>query len=438
MQTFENRRILIVDDNAAIHGDFRKILGAAGASTASAALTASEDALFGDDEPAPAAAPTSNAVLEAPSYDLSFALQGQEAFAAVRTAREEGLPFAVAFVDMRMPPGWDGVETILHLWEVEPDLQVVVCTAFSDHSWQDMVAKLGRTDRLLILKKPFDAVEVAQLASALTQKWNTLMGERAHLEDARRAEMQARAYASSLETVNHALEASWAKADAELRRSRAMLLQAADELLSPALAQILSSLALGDATGDGAAFERASEQTRDMARALETFIELARVNGEASPGPLEPIDPDQILASVASSVPPSDRARVNVRPSAGAAKLTSHPQRLQRLLSELVDNSLRWTQGAEVVLRVETSDGGPRSEDVVQFIVEDSGRGLPRDAQKRLFEPFGRAEVEGASHGGPGLGLALCKRIADTLGGSLNYETSSQGGARFRLKLPTG
>ncbi len=72
---------------------------------------------------------------------------------------------------MRMPPGWNGVETIEKIWEKDPSLEVVICTAFSDHSWTDLIKRFGTTDRLLILKKPFDTVEVSQLACSLTEKW---------------------------------------------------------------------------------------------------------------------------------------------------------------------------------------------------------------------------------------------------------------------------
>ena len=77
----------------------------------------------------------------------------------------------MAFVDVRMPPGWDGIETIARIWEVDPELQVVVCTAYSDYSWEDMRAKVGQPDSLLVLKKPFDNIEVQQIAHALTKKW---------------------------------------------------------------------------------------------------------------------------------------------------------------------------------------------------------------------------------------------------------------------------
>ena len=151
-------RLLIIDDNRAIHDDFRKILCPASASVAD--LSAAEAALFGDELP-------QEARLE---YELDCAYQGQEALALVSKSIQENRPYSLAFVDVRMPPGWDGVETITRLWQVDPHLHCVICTAYSDYSWEEMVGKLGRNDRLLILKKPFDNVEVSQLVVALTEK----------------------------------------------------------------------------------------------------------------------------------------------------------------------------------------------------------------------------------------------------------------------------
>ncbi|MGP8199378.1 MAG: response regulator [Limisphaerales bacterium] len=106
-----------------------------------------------------------------PKYEIDSAYQGQEGVALVDKARAEGRPYAMAFVDVRMPPGWDGVETTSRIWKICPDTQIVLCTAYSDYSWDEMMAKLDYSDRLVILKKPFDAVEVLQLASAMTEKY---------------------------------------------------------------------------------------------------------------------------------------------------------------------------------------------------------------------------------------------------------------------------
>lgn len=154
-----NRRVLIIDDNAAIIEDFKKILCAG--LDGNAALTHAETALFGDSDGRPAL----------PQFEVDGACQGQEGFALVEQAQRDNRPYAMAFIDMRMPPGWDGVETIAHIWEKDPHLQVVVCTAYSDYSWEEMSERLDLGDRLLILKKPFDNVEAYQLASALTMKW---------------------------------------------------------------------------------------------------------------------------------------------------------------------------------------------------------------------------------------------------------------------------
>ncbi|HEY3246432.1 MAG TPA: EAL domain-containing protein [Phycisphaerae bacterium] len=166
----KNRRILVIDDNEAIHQDFRKILAGQAATSSLRELKA---ALLGA-EPAQA---------EPIRYEIDAALQGQEGCQKVRAAVARGSPYGVAFVDMRMPPGWDGLETIEQIWREDPDVQVVICTAYSDYSWDDVVARFGQSDRLLLLKKPFDNAEVCQLACALTEKWYLARQARLQLQE---------------------------------------------------------------------------------------------------------------------------------------------------------------------------------------------------------------------------------------------------------------
>jgi diguanylate cyclase (GGDEF)-like protein len=152
-----NRRILIVDDTASIHEDFRKILCAEAHDEQS--LDSLEETLFGS--PAP--------VRQA--FVLDSAYQGQEALELVNKALARQSPYAMVFIDMRMPPGWDGLQTIEQLWNVDPNLQIALCTAYSDYSFEAIEARLKYNDQLLILKKPFDHLEIRQMASALTWKW---------------------------------------------------------------------------------------------------------------------------------------------------------------------------------------------------------------------------------------------------------------------------
>jgi diguanylate cyclase (GGDEF)-like protein len=158
-QAQKNMRILVVDDNESIHNDYRKILDT---QRSGADLDELEMELFG-----------SNAAVETQDdFTIESAFQGEEALKKVCAALASGQPYAMAFVDMRMPPGWDGLRTIREIWAKDPELLVVICTAYSDYTWEELREQLGYTDRLLILKKPFDAAEVYQLAVALTEKWH--------------------------------------------------------------------------------------------------------------------------------------------------------------------------------------------------------------------------------------------------------------------------
>jgi diguanylate cyclase (GGDEF)-like protein/PAS domain S-box-containing protein len=157
-----HRRILVVDDNHDLHADFRKILVP---ERRAAKFAAIESAFFGE------ASTQTSAPSDEDGYDLESAYQGAEALDKVKQAVAAGRPFALAFVDMRMPPGWDGLETVERLWQVDPELQVVICTAYSERTREEIVERTGRTHRLVILKKPFDVAEIAQLACAMTEKW---------------------------------------------------------------------------------------------------------------------------------------------------------------------------------------------------------------------------------------------------------------------------
>lgn len=155
-------RVLIVDDNEGIHHDFRTLLQPRRGPDELDELAAE---IFGEpasDEPA----------LDLPSYRCDSVFQGNSALQNVKDAVANGEQYALAFIDIRMPPGWDGVETILHLWQVDPNIQMVLCSAYSDYSWEEIVQRLGVSDKLLLLRKPFDPSSVKQLTLATTYRWH--------------------------------------------------------------------------------------------------------------------------------------------------------------------------------------------------------------------------------------------------------------------------
>ncbi|GAC1029383.1 EAL domain-containing protein [Pseudomonas sp. No.21] len=154
-----NRRVLIIDDTPSMHEDYRKILSP----EATQGLSSMESLLFGVAQPTPST-----------RYELDHAYQGKDGHALAEQALAEYRPYAMAFVDMRMPPGWNGLETIERLWRLDPDLQIALCTAFSDLAWDELSERLNLNDRLLVLKKPFDAIEIRQIANTLTAKWQAM------------------------------------------------------------------------------------------------------------------------------------------------------------------------------------------------------------------------------------------------------------------------
>jgi two-component system cell cycle sensor histidine kinase/response regulator CckA len=175
---FENNRILIVDDNESIHDDFRKIL------LSSKTIEENEYKnleleLFGN---------TNNATMVTTNldYQIDFVFQGEQALELVEKAERQNKPYALIFMDVRMPPGWDGIETISKIWERFPNIEIVICSAYSDYSWDKIISKLGTNDRLLFLKKPFDAVEVQQMALALVKKWNLAEKGKHYVDDLER------------------------------------------------------------------------------------------------------------------------------------------------------------------------------------------------------------------------------------------------------------
>jgi diguanylate cyclase (GGDEF)-like protein len=163
-------RILIIDDNPAIHLDFKKILKTEKSTTK---LSKLNQLVFGEELNGDAA--TSESIANClPIFQIESATQGEEGVKQIQLALEQGAPYALAFVDIRMPPGWDGIETIKRIWALDKETQIVICTAYSDYSWEETIEELGLSDNLLILKKPFDSLAVRQLACSLTKKWRLM------------------------------------------------------------------------------------------------------------------------------------------------------------------------------------------------------------------------------------------------------------------------
>jgi two-component system sensor histidine kinase/response regulator len=416
-----NRRILLIDDNPAIHQDFAKILGGSGEEPS--ALEDVEAALFGD-EPAGESAP-----VRAEAYELDSAFQGQEALAKLEAALARGRPYAMAFVDVRMPPGWDGVETIQRLWAVDPHLQAVICTAYSDYSWSEMIARLGQSDRLLILKKPFDSIEACQIANALTEKWSAALREREALEEARRAEQEAQAYAASLETVNRTLEAAMSAAEADSRSKSQRLVSMTEGVLEPASALVGGAeriRALEPPRGRLLdAVEELCREGGELRRTLEDVLDLSRLESgalalERRECALEPLA-REVLAEFAALAAQKGSALAFERDGSAPERVATDPRIARKVLRHLVENAVCHGEPGTVRVRLDWRASATGQEPRAALTVIDTGPGIPRERWSSLFDS--------------GLGLGLSRRLAHALGGSLELESSPGAGSRFTLVL---
>jgi len=237
MMTSHNRRILVIDDNPAIHDDIRKVL--VPRPLTSGGLEDATAMLFG--EPQEEKGPTF------PDFDLTSAMQGREGVAKAETAVNTGQPFALAIVDVRMPPGQDGVQTTRELFAIDPHLQVVLCTAYSDYRTDDLLETFGYCERLQLLKKPFDVTELTLLAISLTEKWHqtqiasrTIRRKTQEVGETQKLLRLVEIANSRLEEENHSLANTSERLGADLLKQLDALIET-QNIATIALAQLAES-----------------------------------------------------------------------------------------------------------------------------------------------------------------------------------------------------
>ena len=448
-----NRRILLIDDTPSIHDDFRKILMPAVDSDQ--ALDDMESALFG-----------STAKTQTPVFELHSAYGGEEGLQLLITAMAQQQPYALAFVDMRMPQGWDGAKTIEELWKVAPDLQVVVCTAYSDYSWDDLLERLNGHDRLLILKKPFDNIEVQQMANTLANKWD--MARRASLQTAhleQLVEQRTQALQLEIDERKH-LESQLVQSE-KLASLGQLAAGVAHEINNP-VGFISSNLSTLDGYFNQLqqmldAYLHAEEliapqASRDQLEALRTGLELDFLKEdipilirESKEGigrvvqivkdlkNFSRVDNDQTwqwanlqqgIDSTLNIVASELKYKADVvKHYAPLPEIECLASQLNQVVMNLVINAAQ-AMGPE--RGTITISNGVEGENI-WLEVADNGCGIAPESVQKIFDPFFTTKPVGE---GTGLGLSLSYGIVKKHRGDISVSSEVGKGTKFRVVLP--
>ena len=420
----EPHRILIVDDNATIHMDFRKLLDVDHRGD----LLDAEQDLFG-------AVSVNDPSTHHCQFEIHSAYQGREALALVEAAISEKRPYRMAFVDIRMPPGWDGLETIEQLWKIDPQLEIVICTAYCDYSWRQMIRRLEKSDQFLVLRKPFDGIEIRQMAMSLSAK--------SVLRDIQQSHMQrmGQVVAERTRAIAAAESASQAKSN--------FLANMSHEIRTPlngvtGMLELLATTALND---QQVRYVRGAQSSADCLLSLiNGILDFSKI--EQGMLELDSVDFDlhRLLYEVCEIMSPAaQKSGLEM-----TCQLHEHlpnwvsgdRNRLRQILLNLISNAVKFTTEGHVTIEAGVQETDLDTGDVLlQIVVSDTGIGIPVDRRHRLFQLFSQVDSSTTRRfGGTGLGLALCKRLVELFGGEIGVESESERGSTFwftaRLQPP--
>ncbi|MFH1882497.1 MAG: response regulator, partial [Planctomycetota bacterium] len=425
----KNQRILVIDDSEGIHKDFRTILGSSDANAAN--LHGAKSVIFGN-----ASNPSKQI-----SFEIDSAFQGQEGLEKVRQALHEGRPYAMAFVDIRMPPGWDGVETIKRIWQEYPELQVVICTAYSDYDWNDLIAKLGQTEQLLILKKPFDNVEVYQLASALTEKW--YLSKQARLKH-KELERIVEQRTHQVEEANKELTIALEKAKRAEKAKSEFLANMSHEIRTPmnAIIGFSDMLAEQDCAAEQEEYVNIiRDSAKNLLYLINDILDFSKIEAHQLDTEINECSLGRILSFIDSTMKPQAENKsfdFKIVESKGLPeRIRTDPVRLRQCLINLTSNAVKFTEKGHVYVNVSLANRN--NQPYIRFDVEDTGIGIPRDKQEVIFRSFTQANGGTTrKYGGTGLGLTITKQLAELLGGELTLTSEEGKGSIFSLVIPAG
>ena len=445
----KNRRILVIDDTEAVRDDFKKLLSGNGPIRAS--LGGNKSGLFGGEVRSS----------EKGQYELEFASQGQQGLEILRDALRQERPFALAFVDMRMPPGWDGLETIKNLWQAQPDLEVVICTAYSDYSWDEVSQQLEQSAQLVILKKPFDGVEVQQLASALTEKYSLSRRARLRMDE---LEQRVQQRTTSLREANEQLE----RVIEELKHTQSIA-RDKDEMFRHAQKMELVGTLAGGVAHEfnnflqiiGAYAQCMQDELSPEAHVHQDLNEVLRAVDKASsltrqllsfsrrqPLDMTSVDLRRVLDELGELLRPvlGDQIELELDTTDELGTVLGDAAQLQQALLNLCLNARdAMPNGGRLAIHATqtvksdcghvdaVNEPGLSPGPYIVISVSDTGCGMAPDVLSRVFDPFFTTKGVGK---GTGLGLSMVFGTVQEHKGVIHAESEFGKGSKFTICLP--
>lgn len=408
------KRILIVDDNPSIHDDFKKVFGLNNAQASQEKLDDIEAKLFGKkDKNSPSQE----------EIELVSAHQGEEALKIIQDSVQNGNPFQVAFIDMRMPPGWDGIKTIEEIAKIDKEIQFVVCTAYSDKTVTDFLGLGDIQERLLLIKKPFDQLEIILVSNALSKKWQLSRLAKAKMED---LEDTVKQRTAMLENSNR------------LTALGEMAAGIAHEVNNPltiinANCSILQTL-LKNNKIDLERFNKSLKQIQDTVFRITKIIQGLRVfSRDGKHDPFENCDIETILNDTFDLCQKKfENAEIEIKRPNISTPIIIPVNRVQ--LSQVFLNILINAKDAlenhlgEKWIKIEVEDEPEK----VRIVFIDSGPGIPTEIKSKIMNPFFTTKAVGK---GTGLGLSISHSIIASHAGKFELDANHPF-TKFVITLP--
>lgn len=416
--------ILIVDDQETILDSFATLLGPPSAGDQDIMLDELEVAMGG----VPANTVTT------PTYQLRYARQGLDAIRECEIALAENRPFSVAFLDIHMPPGIDGVETAVRLWKLQPDLEIVLCTAHAMYSWHAILARLPVRDQLVILRKPFDPIEVRQLASCLSEKWRRgravarRMAELEHViarEVARRLEIELRG-SQKFEALGRL-----AAGIAHEINTPSQFIRSSIDYLGEVFAIAGEALPAGTRADIASAIEDAASGVERITTIVRSVREYAHSGGQRH----EPVDLNRQVRMAAELARSQYKHDAELELDLGELPLINGTaDELGRAVLNLVVNAAQAIHARKDATRGRITITTRATPNAVELAVADTGAGIAADDRDRIFEPFFTTKPLGE---GTGQGLAMVRAtVVDRHHGTLRFDSTPGQGTTFYISLP--